>query len=72
MLNIFNKPENYKNKSPCKNCKVRYLHCHADCIKYNKYIIDIHNEKKEIKLKRNNDNVVLYDYMFKKYKKGKR
>ena len=29
-------------------------------------------EKKEIKLKRNNDNVVLYDYMFKKYKKGKR
>ena len=72
MLNIFNKPENYKNKSPCKNCKARYLHCHEDCIKYNKYIIDIHNEKKVIKLKRNNDNVVLYDYMFKKYKKGKR
>lgn len=23
MLNIFNKPENYKNKSPCKNCKAK-------------------------------------------------
>lgn len=52
------------NKSPCKNCQLRYLGCHEKCTSYRSYKEEIAKEKKF-----NNRHIQYKDYICDKIKK---
>lgn len=47
MENTFNKNEATVSTAPCKNCPMRKIGCHAECLKYFAYKLEIELVKRE-------------------------